>query len=204
VIVLGGVWLRPHGPTDAVKARPRMAEGTPVAPRASSATDSGSPSSRAELPDLDGALARATSKALQWHRDAQLVEIKVTEVVGGRIAEGSDGAILIRFGTPPLGRRLGPGARVDTDQLLVRVDDRGEHPEPVRGPAARGVAPPGCSFDRAWHAMVASGVPSGEPVTLRFALDKRGERAVWTVQPDASREPTRTLDGSSCAIILRR
>ena len=132
------------------------------------------------------------------------MEIKVTEVVGGRIAEGSDGAILIRFGTPPLGRRLGPGARVGTDQVLVRVDDRGQRTEQVRGPAARSVAPPTCSFDRAWRAVVASGVSPSEPLTMRFALDKRGQRAVWTVQPDASREPTRTLDGSSCAIILRR
>jgi hypothetical protein len=204
VIVLAGVWLTVPSSPDATKARPRLAAGAPVAPRTSSPADSGSQSSPADVLDLDAALARATSKALRWHRDAQLLEITVTEVVGGRIATASGGAIQIRFGTPPLGRRLGPGARVGPDQMLVRVDDRGEHTEQARGPAARSVAPPTCSFDRAWRAVVASGVSPSEPLTMRFALDKRGQRAVWTARPDGSHEPTRMLDGSSCAIILRR
>ncbi|MBN1612497.1 MAG: hypothetical protein JW940_38055 [Polyangiaceae bacterium] len=203
-IVLAGVWLRPRGSAGGDPARPTSAEGAPIAPRASSSAESASKPSPAALVDLDAALARATSKAKAWHRDAELVEIRVTDVIGGRIAPGSGAAIEMRFGTPPLGKRLGPGARVGTGQMLVLVDDRGDHTEQVRGPAARSVAPPGCGFDRAWHAMVASGVPPDQPVTLRFGLDKRGERAVWTAQPDGSREPTRTLDGSSCAVILRR
>jgi hypothetical protein len=203
-IVLAAVWIAARSSPDAVEAPARLAEGVPAAPGAASSVHSGAQPSPADPLDLDASLARATSEALRWNRDAQLVEITLTDVVGGRIAPGSGGAIQIRFGAPPLGRRLGPGARVGTDQVLVRVDDRGQRTEQVRGPAARSVAPPTCGFDRAWRAAVASGVASDEPLTMRFALDKRGQRAVWTVQPDGSREPTRTLDGSSCAIILRR
>jgi hypothetical protein len=203
-VVLAAFWLRPRGSADPGQAGARSTERAPTAPAASSSADSGSPPAAPGVLDLDAALSRATSRALEWHRDAELVDITLTGVVDGRIPAGGGWTMQMRFGTPPLGKRLGPGARVGTDQILVRVDDRGERSEQVRGPAARSVAPPSCGFDRAWHAMVSSGVPSDQPVTLRFALDKRGERAIWTAQPNASREPTRTLDGSSCAIILRR
>jgi hypothetical protein len=201
-IVLAFVWLRPRSSTDA--ARSRAAHVAAVAPPPAASAQPEAPVPRADDLDLEAALARATSKALAWHRDAELLEITVTDVVGGKITAGGAGSIQIRFGTPPAGRRVGPGAHVGTDQIMVRIDERGDRAEPVRGPAARSVAPPVCGFDRAWRAMVASGVPPGDPVTMRFALDKRGDRAVWTAQPVGSREPTRTLDGSSCAVLLRR
>lgn len=203
-LVLVWVWLRANPSASETASRPVVASAPPMASSAPTPPGDSVPSSApSDALDPDDALARATAKALEWNRDGQLVEIVVGPVVEGRLDTRAGGAVEIRFGAPA-GRRLGPGAPVTADQMLFRVDDQGDHVERVRGPAARSVAPPACGFERAWGAATASGLTSTSPVSMRFALDKDGQRGVWSVKLDGSKEPARVLDGSSCAIVGRR
>lgn len=109
----------------------------------------------------------------------------------------------MRFGAPA-GDRLGPGAPLSGRQLLVRVDARSEQTKVVQATSATGIDVPACGAERVWQTLVAAGVPEDAALELRYAFARKPGRAVWTATVEGHPEHGRSLDGSSCAIIVRR
>ena len=124
-------------------------------------------------------------------------------VVEGKLKGPGGGHVEMIFGAPA-GARVGPGAKVGPRQLRVQVDAEGEHTEEITGTALRGIAVPTCGVDRVWQTLVGSGAAADATLELRYAFDKKADRAVWSAWVQGQPETERKLDGSTCAIIVRR
>ena len=183
------------------RAEVEAGESTPVQ-TASAATEPTSPKP-VEPTDF---LGRAKTRALRWNHEAQLVTIEAGPVVAGRVLP-SPRSIRYTFASP--GAKLGPGARVGDERLVVHIAKGGKiEAEQAREAAAvtqvaRGVADPGCTVEQAWRAAVASGVPSSAEATMTYEHNDRYERAVWRTEVTGDPKHNRTLDGRRCTILTR-
>lgn len=169
---------------------------TPVPPPASG-TDAGD-----GVLDPSDLLVKAKVDALKWDPNATLVRIVAASVAGG-VVDKVGGSVTYVFGKPA-GAKLGPGAPLDLDRFVLRVDREGFHGHRESSPErAVGLAEPGCSFSDAWASIVASGVPSNETLTLVYGESSRHGRAVWEIEEPVDPKLQRSLDGQSCAILTR-
>ena len=180
-------------------------EPTPVEPGAPAAPSAATTASKPDFVEPIDYLARAKTRALSWNRDAQLVGIVTGPVEAGKVLPGPD-AILFTFASP--GSKLGPGARVGTERMSVRVLKNGElqardFAEAPGGQVIRSVADPGCTVEQAWRAAVASGVPSSAEVMMTFEHNDKYGRAVWRTEAADDPKHNRTLDGQRCTILTR-
>ena len=148
-------------------------------------------------------LARAKKRALAWHPDAVLVSMSFAPVVNGEVDVVGGGSFTLLFARPA-GARLGPGARVGPQRVLVTTDTNGTRLEERQDQrAARGVADPDCPFEQAWKKMIASGVASDAPLSVRYEMSRRHGRGVWRADVEGQPELTRTLDGRACRVLQR-
>jgi hypothetical protein len=179
--------------------QPPTETAAPAAPSAS--TESSEPET---IEPIDY-LGRAKTSALAWNREAQLVTITAGPVVAGRVVAGSN-SIEFTFASP--GGKLGPGARVGTERLVVRVvgSDKVQAKDGAEAggaQATRSVADPGCTVEQAWRAAVASGVPSSAEATMTYEHNEKYGRAVWRTETADDPKHNRTLDGRRCTILTR-
>jgi hypothetical protein len=179
---------------------PAIATAPP--PSAAPQADAGSPLGDLRRADPGAILARARTRAAAWQRESELVEIAAGPVQAGRIDVLGGGRLSYTFGRPS-GARVGPGARVGAERLVVDVGKAGLATSERTGGAARAVADPACTLDQAWQKIVASGVPSSTSLELRYTMSDKHERAVWIASADSDAKLTRTLDGASCVILVR-
>lgn len=195
VLVVGAVWKLASA---SGKAAPAVS--------ASSAAPTTSASARAARPagmDAAGALLQSTKLAKGWNADARLVSFVADHVVAGHVDTARGGRIVVAFAEPGSGGLL-PGTRVGNARFVVVFDAKGTHTSRrARGPRAWSVAPPDCPLDAAWRSVIASGVPSSKPLSMRYAMDHERERAVWSATTRDRPGQTRTLDGQNCAVLVR-
>jgi hypothetical protein len=96
-------------------------------------------------------------------------------------------------------------------QLTVTVRRSGiEQAATLDGAKARGsttamtVVEPNCVFDAAAKAAHASGVPAAAPMKLRYEADAAVKRGVWSARIPGHSDLDRTIDGQTCAVVVRR
>lgn len=181
-----------------------LGAGAKPAPSASAAappppapTDSAAPTSV----ELSQALTDARRRATSWYRDASLLSIEAAPVAAGKL-DDPKASVVVTWGKPT--GRLGPGAPVGPARLVVTVTVVGASEKQAQdADKSVGVAEPSCTLDAAWRAAVASGLPSSKALTLSYAHNQKYDRAVWTARAAGGEGDTRTLDGQSCAIMVR-
>jgi hypothetical protein len=179
--------LRKHD--DASQAQPVAAASSSAAPAASSAPAF----------DPSALLAQAKSKALAWHEDATLVQIDLAPVVDGKLDPGA--TLEFVFGKP-VGKRIGPGASVQSGLFVVTADAHGLRSGERPGANASAVAEPNCIFEDVLEKTAKSGLSTHDPLRLRYAQSQKNGRGLWFVSRDGEAEARRTLDGANCAIIV--
>jgi len=162
------------------------------------------PSQLSELARLDQAalLSRARMRAQSWHKEALLVMLEAAPVSAGKVEIQSGGQLSYEF-AKPAGERLGPGARVSSERLLVSVGEHGFDVSERAAGAARAVADPDCPLEEAFRRALAGGLSSSAPLRMRYAMSDTYDRAVWTVSETEEPKRTRYLDGSNCVILVR-
>jgi len=154
-------------------------------------------------PDLNATLVQAKVRATAWDRDALLVKAVFSPVVAGTVDLAGGATVEVTYGKPA-GERLGPAARVGPQRLVVTSDAAGTHTEVQTDPsAARAVAEPNCTFNQAWRAMTAAGLDPNVQVTLRYERSEKHDRGVWIAELAGDPTQTRTVDGSSCNLLVR-
>ncbi len=132
-----------------------------------------------------------------------LVSIRARPLVGGRVSLTSGGSIEYWFGKPT-GEGFGPGAKVASKQLQIALASGGTRADEVSAPPGRAALEPNCPLEEAVRAAQAAGVPLGVPLAVAYDLSERfNRRPVWRIKTDGSEGTARTLDGSTCAILVR-
>jgi hypothetical protein len=162
-----------------------------------------SPAAAPARQDTTRELLDAAQRAVAWHADAVIAEIRAELVAGGVSGPRRTGALEIEYGQPKQG--FGPGAPLKAERLLITYpEDAPGSQKPVRSQGSPiGLPEPNCPLEVAWSTAVQSGLSREEPLRLRYAFEQKLRRAVWRVS-GASGTPVRTLDGNSCAVLSNR
>lgn len=189
--LVGGAWYLSDRSAELADPEAGAAETTQAAPTAALPTDP---------MELHNALSTARRRAQSWQADAALASIQVSAVDKGRVAES--GTIEVEFGKPKNGQ-LGPRVPLLPERLFVTIGRRAPESAERRGKPAESIADPNCPLEQAWRKMVASGIPSNTPVSMRYELSKRHDRAVWYARAGDGDGAVRILDGNNCAILPR-
>jgi hypothetical protein len=180
----------------------------PPEPESATVSDASADASPRPVPsspyaDLFSVVSTAQGRALAWDAAAVLVRVEAGPLRGGQLDPRAGSRILVTFGKARTAR-LGPGAKVGEERLVVALDERGLTTSETRGPLdERAVAVPECTPFEAWRRLVASGVPSSAEPTLTYAMHPRLDRAVWVGEVTDDAKLVRTLDGRTCAILTR-
>jgi hypothetical protein len=179
-----------------LRKRDEASVAEPVA--AASTSASAAPSSSAML-DPSSLFAQAKSRALAWHEDATLVELDLAPVLDGKVDPSA--TLELVFGKP-MGKRIGPGASVQSGLFVVTADSQGLRSGERPGSNASAVAEPNCIFEDVVDKVAKSGLSTHDRLRFRYAQSQKNGRGLWFVSRDGEAEPLRTLDGANCAIIV--
>jgi hypothetical protein len=161
------------------------------------------PAEFAAEPKLDGAnaspnevLIEAQLRATKWDYAADLVGIEIVGVSKAKVDTSEGGFVSASY------RRAAGRSRTSNDQLLVIYDKAGMREQESRSSAPLPTLPrPGCSPDRVAE-ISESLSKSPTRLNLKYLRDAKRERFVWLSTIQSSKEPTRTFDGQSCAILV--
>lgn len=159
------------------------------------------PSGAVALDALDS-IARGISRASRWSAEAALVGIEARGVKDAKLTP--TGTLELSFG-----KRTGsaaPGAKVGAERLHLSFSGASSEPKEREGSAAAGtrsVHEPNCNLDEAWRKAVASGMPASDELTFTYGWSEPRGRAVWTASHPSDAKLTRTLDGETCAVVVR-
>ncbi|MCC6215979.1 MAG: hypothetical protein IT376_14025 [Polyangiaceae bacterium] len=176
-------------------------------PAAGSARPTGSaalalvPSGAVALDALDS-IARGVSRASRWSAESALVTLEARGVKDAKLTPG--GTLELAFG-----KRTGTaaaGAKVGAERLVLAFSGTGGQmtEREGTGPAgARSVHEPNCNLDEAWRRAVASGMPAGDELSFIYAWNEKLGRAVWLATHPTDPKLSRTLDGETCAVVVR-
>jgi len=147
-------------------------------------------------------LGRAKTRALVWSKDAQLASIRVEPVLNAKVNLKAGGAIEFWFAKPN-GENFGSGARTSGKRLHISVTSAGTSVDETAAVQGRAALEPSCPLDEAVRKAVAVGVPSTTPVSVSYDVSDKYKKAVWRIAPSGSDGPARTVDGWTCAILVR-
>jgi hypothetical protein len=172
-------------------------------PAPSSATLSAAPASSSTPPAVvlepTTLFAKAKAAALGWHADATLIAVDIAPVSAGKV--DPSGKLGFTFGKPA-GKKLGPGAPVQSTGFVVNADATGARADELQIGSTVSIAEPNCIFEDLVGKIEKLGIPSSEKLHLRYALSDKGTRGVWRVFRVGESQVRWTLDGANCAIIV--
>jgi hypothetical protein len=195
----------------------RRGEPAQPAPLATAPLIPAAEPARPELPFRDPAKVdpsdlypKVKQRALAWNADARLVSIAASPVIGDQVDLTQEGAeIVYVFGTD-LAARARPLAHLAVTVRKTGIDQAPAGDSRSSAANARGAASPikvvepNCVFDAAAKAAHASGVPVTSPMKLRYEADEKLKRGVWTAKVPGRTDLDRTIDGQTCAVVVRR
>lgn len=147
-------------------------------------------------------LGRAKIRALAWNRDAVLVSLRAQPVSGGKVNVESGGTLEYAFGKPT-GEGFGAGTRVSGKRFRVRIAASGTTAEEVAGGLGRAALEPNCPLDEAARKAQAAGLPPSAPVSAAYEISDKHKKPVWRIAVASNAAETRTLDGWTCAVLIR-
>jgi len=145
-------------------------------------------------------LGRAKARALAWSKDAELASIRAQPVANGTVNVSAGGTIEFWFGRPTGEARL---ARVSGKRLHVTVGASSTGVEEVAVPPGRAALEPSCPLDEAIRKASAVGVPAAGPLTVSYEVSDKYQKAVWRIATNGSGASAKTVDGFTCAILVR-
>jgi hypothetical protein len=201
-ILLLGVTLAPHRHGDMTGAGPSAAKLAVPSPPAPLADPNGLGIGDPSQVDPSDVLARAKSRALVWNRDAVLVSMRAEPVSEGKVNLTSGGTIEYVFGKPT-GEGFGMGARVSGRRFRITLAGSESTAAEVGGTAGRAAPEPNCPIDEAARKAQAAGLPASAPVSAVYEMSEKHRKPVWRVTALGNVTETRTLDGQTCAILVR-
>jgi hypothetical protein len=147
-------------------------------------------------------LGRAKTRALAWSKDAQLVSLRALPVENAKVNLSSGGIIEFWF-AKPTGEGFGSGARVGGKRLHLKLGATGTEVEEIAAQNGRAALEPNCPFDEAVRKAIASGIPATSSLTVSYEVNDKHKKPVWRLSAGAGDANSRTIDGWSCAILVR-
>jgi hypothetical protein len=147
-------------------------------------------------------LARAKTRALAWNRDAVLVSLRAQPVTGGKVNLMNGGTVEYLFGKPT-GEGFGAGTRVSGKRFHITLSGSGTTAEEAGGAPGRAALEPNCPLDEAARKAQAAGLPASAPVSVVYEVSDKHKKPVWRITASSNNAETRTLDGWTCAILIR-
>ena len=137
-----------------------------------------------------------------WSKEAQLVSLHAEPVVAGKVNLTAGGSIDFFFGKPT-GEGFGSGARVSGRRLSIKVRGSGTEVDEVAAAPGRAALEPNCPLDEAVRKATAAGIAPSTPLSVSYEVADKYKKAVWRIGPSGSSAGSRTIDGWSCAILVR-
>ncbi len=203
IVVAGGVVLfvlarREHETNPPLDAPTVMASASSAPPAPGAEPSPLGDLTRVDVSDLYPTIKQ---RAAQWSSDARLVSIVAVPVIGSKVdLSAAGGEIVYQFAAA----RDATGREKPRGRLDLRVTRDGIKPQPSNEATTAEAIEPNCVSDAAARAAHASGIPSNVRMKLRYEVDRVLGRGVWTAKVDGRRDLDRTIDGKTCAIIVRR
>lgn len=154
-----------------------------------------------EAVDPTDLLAHVKSRASAWHRDAVLVSMSAQPVRKGLVDLTNGGSVEYNFARAD--GPLNPGSAVKADRLIIRVDASGPSEQETRAGAGRSTAEPNCSLAEAFEAARAAGLSDDAGIAVRYEMSDRHGKSVWQLSSLSDTKSARTVDGWTCAILVR-
>ncbi len=147
-------------------------------------------------------LAQVKARAFAWSSDALLVSVRAQPIANGRVNLQSGGTIEYTFGTPSH-ERLGRFSRVAGKGFAVTLTSAGTTALPTPPRDGLAALEPTCPLDEAETHAEASGVPKGPNTVATYEVSETYQKAVWLITVPNNAAASRTIDGWSCAILVR-
>lgn len=194
-----------------VALMPRHADTTPAAPSITPVPAATPSEARSADPNDFGIadpgavdpmeiLGRAKTRAVAWSKDAELASIHAEPVVNGKVNLSGGGSIEFWFGKPTGEARM---ARVSGKRLHLTLTASGTQASEVSAGPGRAALEPSCPLDEAIRKASAVGVPAGAPLSVSYEVSEKYQKAVWRIAAPGAGTAPRTVDGYTCAILVR-
>jgi hypothetical protein len=103
----------------------------------------------------------------------------------------------------PTGEGFGMGARVSGKRFRIALTGSESTAVEVGGTAGRAALEPNCPIDEAARKAKIAGLPASAPVSAVYEMSDKHKKPVWRVATVDTRPDLRTLDGQTCAILVR-
>jgi hypothetical protein len=152
--------------------------------------------------DPSDVLGRAKTRALVWSKDAVLASIRARPVVNGKVDLTGGGTVEYVYGKPT-GEGFGAGARIAGKRLRITLTGSGTKVDEIGGGPLRAAMEPNCPLDEAVQKVEAAGIPRNTPLSAVYEVSDKHQKAVWRLSGSGDDATSRTLDGMSCAILVR-
>lgn len=147
-------------------------------------------------------LGRAKTRALSWSKEAQLVTIRAEPVLDAKVNLSSGGSIEFVF-AKPTGERFGSGAKVSGKRLSIKIRSEGTQVDEMAAAPGRAALEPNCPLDEAVRKAIAAGLPASTPLSVAYEASDKYQKAVWRLTPSGATTGAKTIDGWTCAILVR-
>lgn len=189
----------------------RHGDAAPSAPVASSAKPAAVAlpldPNQIRVPDPENAdavelLPQVKARAFAWSSDALLVSVRAAPIANGRVNLQNGGTIEYTFGTPSH-ERLGRFSRVAGKGFAVTLTSAGTTALPTPPRDGLAALEPTCPLDEAETHAEAAGVPKGPNTVATYEVSETYQKAVWLITVPNNAAASRTIDGWSCAILVR-
>ncbi|HVU05331.1 MAG TPA: hypothetical protein VHE30_26470 [Polyangiaceae bacterium] len=202
VIVVAGILFSPKSqdaaraaPSAAPKAAPAATPAAPVDPNDLGIADR----SAADPGDL---LLHAKTRAQTWNADAVLVSLRATRVGDGKVNLAGGATIEYVFGKPT-GEGFAAGAKVAPKHLRIVVGSGATSVEETGRGGGRAALEPNCPIDEAARKARAAGLSGSAPLDVRYEFSEKHKKAVYRMYAEGDEAHDRTIDGQSCAVLVR-
>jgi hypothetical protein len=201
-ILLFGVAIAPHRRDDVTAAVPSVSLPATTSPLERLADPNDLRIEDPSKVDPSDVLVRAKSRALVWHRDAVLVSMRAQPMSDGKVNLTSGGTIEYVFGKPT-DASFGMGVRVSGKRFRITLAGSESTAVQVGGTAGRAALEPNCPIEEAARKAQAAGLPASAPVSAVYEMSDKHRKPVWRVTAMGENTEARTVDGQTCAILVR-
>ncbi|HTM43802.1 MAG TPA: hypothetical protein VL137_02545 [Polyangiaceae bacterium] len=157
---------------------------------------------RQAAPSLMSLWAEASKLAAGWNRNAMLIQMRAQPLLPSGALDPSGSSVRFEFGAPAPDTNE-PMSHSGRDHFVVTIDKAGTQSVVTHAaPGATMVPEPQCPAEKAVRIGPAVGFDPKQSRTLSYLWNAAVDRSTWVVSDPGDAKRKRTLDGSTCAIIV--
>jgi hypothetical protein len=153
-------------------------------------------------PSLINLWNEASDLSRAWNKNAMLIQMQAQSLAPNAALDSNDGSARFEFGAPARDSNE-PMTHSGRDHFVVTIDKTGTRSAATHAaPGAIMVPEPQCPAEKALRVGPAVGFDANQNRTLAYLWNAAVDRSTWVVGDPSDPKRKRTLDGSTCVIIV--